>query len=67
MDTRTEAFEYCIRQVNDYPELADQINGFYSLFRMEISDDETSVENEWELLYSDVEALIKIYKICTTV
>ena len=66
MDTRTEAFEYCIRQVNDYPALADQINSFYSLFRMEISDDEASVENEWELLYSDVEDLIKTYKISTT-
>jgi len=59
MDTRTRAFEYCIRQVSDYPELAPQINSLYSLFRMEISDDEASVENEWELLYSDVEDLIK--------
>jgi len=67
MDTRTEAYEYCVRQVNDYPTLADQINDFYSLFRMEISDSETSVENEWELLYSDVEDLIKTYKISTTV
>ena len=67
MDTRTEAYEYCVRQVNDYPALADQINDFYSLFRMEISDSETSVENEWELLYSDVEDLIKTYKISTTV
>ena len=66
MDTRTEAYEYCIRQVSDYPALADQINEFYSLFRMEISDSETSVENEWELLYSDVEDLIKTYKISTT-
>lgn len=66
MDTRTEAYEYCIRQVSDYPALADQINDFYSLFRMEISDSETSVENEWELLYSDVEDLIKTYKISTT-
>ena len=67
MDTRTEALEYCIRQVNDYPALADEINSFYSLFRMEISDDETSVENEWELLYSDVEELIKEHKTNTTV
>ena len=59
MDTRTRAFEYCIRQVKDYPELSAQINSLYSLFRMEISDDEASVENEWELLYSDVEDLIK--------
>jgi len=59
MDTRTRAFEYCIRQVSDYPELAAQINSLYSLFRMEISDPETSVENEWQLLYSDVEELIK--------
>ncbi len=66
MDTRTRAYEYCIRQVSDYPALSDQINSFYSLFRMEISDDETSVENEWELLYSDVEDLIKTYKISTT-
>lgn len=66
MDTRTEAYEYCVRQVSDYPALADQINDFYSLFRMEISDSETSVENEWELLYSDVEDLIKTYKISTT-
>ena len=66
MDTRTEAYEYCVRQVSDYPALADQINEFYSLFRMEISDSETSVENEWELLYSDVEDLIKTYKISTT-
>ena len=67
MDTRTEAYEYCVRQVSDYPALADQINDFYSLFRMEISDSETSVENEWELLYSDVEDLIKTHKISTTV
>lgn len=67
MDTRTQAYEYCIRQVSDYPALADQINSFYSLFRMEISDDEASVDNEWELLYSDVEDLIKTYKISTTV
>jgi len=67
MDTRTRAFEYCIMQVNDYPALADQINSFYSLFRMEISDPETSVENEWQLLYSDVEYLIKEYKSNTTV
>ena len=67
MDTRTEAYEYCIRQVSDYPALADQINGFYSLFRMEISDDATSVDNEWELLYSDVEELIKEHKTNTTV
>jgi len=66
MDTRTRAYEYCIRQVSDYPALSDQINSFYSLFRMEISDDEASVENEWELLYSDVEDLIKTYKISTT-
>lgn len=64
---QTKAFEYCIKQVNDYPALADQINSFYSLFRMEISDPETSVENEWELLYSDVEALIKEYKSNTAV
>ena len=67
MDTTTRAYEYCIKQVNDYPALADEINSFYSLFRMEISDDEASVENEWELLYSDVEDLIKTYKISTTV
>ena len=66
MDTRTRAYEYCIRQVSDYPALADEINSFYSRFRMEISDDETSVENEWELLYSDVEDLIKTYKTNTT-
>ena len=66
MDTRTQAYEYCIRQVSDYPALADQINSFYSLFRMEISDDATSVDNEWELLYSDVEDLIKTYKTSTT-
>lgn len=66
MDTRTQAYEYCIRQVSDYPALADQINSFYSLFRMEISDDEASVDNEWELLYSDVEDLIKTYKTSTT-
>ena len=67
MDTRTRAYEYCIRQVSDYPALSDQINSFYSLFRMEISDDEASVENEWELLYSDVEELIKEHKTNTTV
>ena len=66
MDTRTQAYEYCIKQVSDYPALADQINSFYSLFRMEISDDATSVDNEWELLYSDVEELIKEYKTNTT-
>ena len=66
MDTRTQAYEYCKRQVSNYPALADQINSFYSLFRMEISDDETSVDNEWELLYSDVEHLIKTYKTSTT-
>ena len=59
MDTRTRAYEYCIRQVSDYPELSAQINSYYSLFRMEISDEGASVENEWELLYSDVEQLIK--------
>lgn len=63
----TRAYEYCIKQVNDYPALADQINSFYSLFRMETSDPDTSVENEWELLYSDVEALIKEYKSNTAV
>ena len=66
MDTITRAYEYCVGQVSDYPALSDQINSFYSLFRMEISDSETSVENEWELLHSDVEDLIKTYKISTT-
>ena len=59
MDTITRAYEYCIKQVNDHPELSAQINAYYSLFRMEISDESASIENEWELLYSDVEDLIK--------
>ena len=67
MDTRTRAYEYCVRQVSDYPALSDQINDLYSLFRMEISDEEASVENEWQLLYSDVEQLIKEHKTNTTV
>ena len=59
MDIKTQAYDYCTAKVNEYPELATQINAFYSLFRMEISDECASVDNEWELLYSDVEDLIK--------
>ena len=59
MDIKTQAYDYCKAKVNEYPELEAQINAFYSLFRMEIADECASVDNEWELLYSDVEDLIK--------
>jgi len=57
-----EATDYCKNQVKLYPELDAEINSLYCLFRMEISDEGTSIHNEWELLYNDVEELIKEHK-----
>lgn len=59
MDIITRAYDYCTEKVKQYPELSAEINSYYSLFRMEISDESASIDNEWELLYSDVEQLIK--------
>jgi hypothetical protein len=61
MDVIKVATNYCKDKVKEYPQLSDEINGFYSLFRMELEDDSTSWDNEWELLYSDVENLIEEY------
>ena len=61
MDIIKVATNYCKDKVKEYPQLSDEINDFYSLFRMELEDDSTSWDNEWELLYSDVENLIEEY------
>jgi len=61
MDVIKVATNYCKDKVKEYPQLSDEINDFYSLFRMELEDDSTSWDNEWELLYSDVENLIEEY------
>jgi hypothetical protein len=61
MDVIKVATNYCKDKVKEYPQLSDEINNFYSLFRMELEDDSTSWDNEWELLYSDVENLIEEY------
>lgn len=62
MDVIKVATEYCKEKVKEYPQLLDEINEFYSLFRMELEDDSTSWDNEWELLWQDVEDLIEEYK-----
>ena len=61
MDLIKVATNYCKEKVKEYPQLADQINEFYSLFRMEIEDDEASWDNEWELMWQDIEDLIEEY------
>jgi hypothetical protein len=61
MDVIKVATNYCKDKVKEYPQLSDEINGFYILFRTELEDDSTSWDNEWELLYSDVENLIEEY------
>jgi hypothetical protein len=66
MDIIKTATDYCKKQIEQYPDLTREINSFYSLFRMELEDDCCSWDNEWELLYSDVENLIEEYKMNTT-
>jgi len=61
MDIIKVATDYCKDKVKEYPQLSEEINDLYSLFRMEIEDDSTSWDNEWELLYSDVKNLIEEY------
>ena len=61
MDLIKVATNYCKEKAQEYPQLADQINEFYSLFRMEIEDDEASWDNEWELMWQDIEDLIEEY------
>ena len=62
MDVIKVATDYCKDKVKEYPQLSGEINEFYSLFRMELEDDSTSWDNEWELLWQDVEDLIEEYK-----
>lgn len=59
MDLIKIATNYCNEKINEYPKLADEIRGFYDLFRMEIEDDCCSWENEYELMWQDIEDLIK--------
>jgi len=59
MDIIKVATNYCKDKVKEYPQLSEEINELYSLFRMELEDDSTSWDNEWELLYSDVKNLIE--------
>ena len=59
MDLVKIATNYCNEKINEYPQLADEIRGFYDLFRMEIEDDCCCWENEYELMWQDIEDLIE--------
>jgi|OM-RGC.v1.035020103 hypothetical protein len=59
MDVIKVATNYCNEKISEYPQLTDQIRGFYDLFRMEIEDDCCNWDNEWELLWQDVKDLIE--------
>lgn len=58
----SEVRQYCLDNIEKYPGIANDIRGFWSLFICEIEDDEASIENEAELLYSDVIDLIEEHK-----
>ena len=59
MDLIKIATNYCNEKINEYPQLSDKIRGFYDLFRMEIEDDCCCWENEYELMWQDIEDLIE--------
>ena len=66
MSVKHQVAEFCNHQISLYPELETDIVNCFDLFTMEIDDDCTSVDNEAELLYSEVNQLISAYRISTT-
>lgn len=67
MSVKHQVAEFCNHQIGLYPELEIDIVNCFDLFSMEIEDDCTSVDNEAELLYNEVNQLITAYRMRTTV
>ena len=55
--TLRDLYQYCVEKANQYPELANEIDTFYDLAKMEVEDGE-SEDHECELAVSDIEDLI---------
>lgn len=55
--TLQDLYQYCVEKANQHPELANEIDTFYDLAKMEVEDGE-SEDHECELAVSDIEDLI---------
>lgn len=55
--TLRDLYQFCVEKANQHPEKANEIHSFYDLAEMEVQDGE-SEDNECELAYSDINALI---------